>query len=179
METYEIVGKVFGIGVFLLQLDLVALIVIYLVWPNSWAAGIAKKYALHFVAFLSIMSIVGSLTYSEFIKFDPCKLCWIQRIFLYPSAFIALLAIWRKDVGALWYTLTLSIVGICFSIYHYMIQIAPVSKALPCSATGEGGCGGFYVIEMGYITIPMMALTLFLFIIVLSIIGIRDDKKSN
>jgi disulfide bond formation protein DsbB len=179
MESYEIIGKIFGIGVLLLQLSMLALIVMYLVWPNCWGSKIVKKYSLYFVAFLGIMSIVGSLTYSEFVKFDPCKLCWVQRIFLYPTAFIALLAIWRRDTGALWYTLVLSVIGACFSLYHYMIQIVPVSSALPCSATGEGGCGGFYVIEMGYITIPMMALTLSMFIILLSIIGIRNDKENN
>jgi disulfide bond formation protein DsbB len=176
METYEIIGKIFGIGTFFVQLGIVALIVIYLVRPSCLISKMVKKYALHFVAILGIMSMIGSLTYSEFVKFDPCKLCWVQRIFLYPSAFIALVAIWKKDTGALWYTLVLSIVGALFSSYHYFIQMFAISDSLPCSATGEGGCGGFYVIEMGYITIPMMALTLFLFIILISIIGLRNEK---
>jgi len=179
METYEIIGKVFGIGTFLLQIALLVIVAIYIINPNSWVSNFAKKYALYFITLLGITSIVGSLLYSEFLKFDPCKLCWIQRIFLYPTAVIGLVAIWNKDTKALWYTMVLSIIGAFFSIYHYIIQMMPVSGSLPCSANGEGGCGGIYVLEMGYITIPMMTLTLFLYIILLSIIGLRDVKKAN
>lgn len=174
-----IIGKVFGIGTFLLQIDLLIVLIAYVLYPNGWVSRFVNKWSLYIITLFGVSSIVGSLIYSEFLKFDPCKLCWIQRIFLYPTAIIGLVSIWKKDTKALWYTLFLSIIGSLFSLYHYIIQMAPVSESLPCSATGDGGCGGIYTLELGYITIPMMTLTLFLYIILVSIIGLRDVKENN
>jgi len=173
MEAFQIIGKIFGIGTFLLQIDLLIVLFLYIVYPNCWVSKFVKKYAVHFVSLLAFSAIFGSLVYSEFLKFDPCKLCWIQRIFLYPSAVIGLVAVIIKDTKALLYTLTLSVLGALVSLYHYIIQMAPVSDSLPCAADAAGGCGGIYVLEMGYITIPMMTLTLFVYIVLLSIIGLR------
>jgi len=45
---------------------------------------------------------------------------------------------------------------------------------LPCSAIGQSdSCGGIYVKELGYITIPLMAWTLNLYIIVVSYLGLK------
>ena len=178
MDIY-LIGKLFGIGTLLLQLDLLFVLIVYLIYPNCWISKFVKKYALHFVSLLGFAAIFGSLIYSELLRFDPCELCWIQRILLYPSALIGLVAICLKDTKALWYTLSLSILGGLVSLYHYIIQMAPVSDSLPCAADAAGSCGGIYVLEMGYITIPMMTLTLFLYIILLSIIGLRDVKEDN
>lgn len=179
MDIY-LIGKIFGIATFLLQLDLLAVLIIYLIYPNCWVSKFVKKYALYLVSLLGFAAIFGSLIYSEFLKFDPCKLCWVQRIFLYPTAIIGLVAVWLRDTKALWYTLTLSILGGFVSLYHYIIQMAPVSNSLPCATdSAAGGCGGIYVLEMGYITIPMMTLTLFMYIILLSIIGLRNVKENN
>lgn len=179
METYEIIGLVFGIGTFLLQIDLLIVLFAFIFYPNGWITRFVGKYSLYIITLFGLFSLMGSLTYSEFLKFDPCKLCWIQRIFLYPSFIIGIVAIWRKDLKALWYTLSLAIVGVIFSLYHYIIQFAPVSESLPCSYSGGGGCGGIFTIQMGYITIPMMALTLFLYVILVSVIGIKHDKKNS
>ncbi|MFQ5460844.1 MAG: disulfide bond formation protein B, partial [Anaerolineae bacterium] len=67
-------------------------------------------------------SMLGSLYFSEVRGFTPCTLCWYQRILMYPLAAILLVAIGRRDRGAHLYVLPLSVLGIGFSTYHYLIQ---------------------------------------------------------
>ena len=44
--------------------------------------------------FLALAATLGSLFYSEIAGFEPCKLCWLQRIFMYPQAVLLGIA-WR------------------------------------------------------------------------------------
>src|SRR3989338_4340198 len=46
---------------------------------------------------ISLIATIGSLYFSEIAKYDPCKLCWIQRIFMYPLALIFFIALIKKD----------------------------------------------------------------------------------
>jgi Disulfide bond formation protein DsbB len=39
------------------------------------------------LAFCIVVAATGlSLFYSEILGFEPCTLCWVQRIFLYPKS---------------------------------------------------------------------------------------------
>ncbi len=171
--SYETVGLIFALGVIFLHLDILIIIGAYLFAPEGWIMRFVKKHALKLVLLMGIFSMIGSLTYSEVFKFTPCKLCWLQRIFLYPSVVVGLIGVLTKDRNALRYTLVLSSVGIVISAYHYFIQMSGVT-GLPCTAVGQSdACSGTFVKEFGYITIPLMALTLNLYIIVISWVGLK------
>lgn len=173
MDTYEIISIIFAIGVIMLHLVILAIIGFHLFLPEGRIARVVNNHALKLVMIIGLVSIVGSLTYSEFLQFTPCKLCWFQRIFLYPAFFIGLVGHIMQDRNALRYTLVLGFVGILFSSYHYFIQMSGVT-GLPCTAVGQSdSCGGIYVKEFGYITIPLMAWTLNLYVIVISYLGLK------
>lgn len=124
------------------------------------------------------VATLGSLTYSDIIGYDPCKLCWIQRIFMYPLVILLGMAIYKKERTILKYVLTFSVVGALIAVYHYLLQLG-VAPALPCSAVGySASCSQRFVMEFGYITIPMMALTAFLMVIV-SILASKYSEKSE
>jgi disulfide bond formation protein DsbB len=142
-------------------------------WRHA-VAGVIRRYfpALAFV--LTLAAISGSLFYSEIAGYTPCKLCWFQRIFMYPQAIILALAIWRHDRAVAWYTLWLSVPGGLLAGYHYLLQIG-VAPAIPCSAVGVSVvCSQRFVMQFGYVTIPMMALTAFALIALLSFLTIRN-----
>src|SRR3989339_500023 len=44
-----------------------------------------------------LAATAGSLYYSEIAGYNPCKLCWYQRIFMYPLVPIFGLALFNKD----------------------------------------------------------------------------------
>ena len=110
---------------------------------------------------LSLASAVMTLIYSDVLGFEPCPLCWWQRIFLYPQVFILGLALWRDKYreAAIDISLLFSIIGAGVALYHHMLQMMPAGT-LPCPATGPS-CAQITFIEFGYVTFPMMALALF------------------
>jgi disulfide bond formation protein DsbB len=120
------------------------------------------------LAFCIAVATTGlSLFYSEILGFEPCTLCWVQRIFLFPQVIILGLALWKRDLLASDYSLGLSIPGAVIAFYHYYGQMFNTS-ALPCkTAEAISPCAQRFVLEFGYVTIPMMAFTTFMLLIVL------------
>ncbi len=127
------------------------------------------NYAAPFSFAVMLLSTLASLFYSEIAGFVPCILCWWQRIFVYPQVFIFGLGWWKRDRHAADYGICLSIVGGLIAIYHTFLQFGG-SPLVPCSATGvSASCTQRYFLEFGYVTIPTMALTAFVLIILLSL----------
>ncbi|MBA2874718.1 disulfide formation protein C [Thermaerobacillus caldiproteolyticus] len=127
---------------------------------------------------ISLIATLGSLYFSEVLKFIPCDLCWFQRIFMYPQVILLGLAAIRKEYGIARYSLTLSIIGGTISLYHYLMQKIPFFQEHSISC-GRVPCTGQYINWFGFITIPFLALTAFFLISVLSIIIIRKAKEGN
>jgi disulfide bond formation protein DsbB len=127
---------------------------------------------------ISLIATLGSLYFSEVMKFVPCELCWFQRIFMYPQVILLGMAVIRKEYYIARYSLVLSIVGGLISTYHYLIQKVSFfqDNAISC---GNVPCTGQYINWLGFITIPFLALTAFILITLLSSIIIRKMKEGN
>lgn len=131
-----------------------------------------SKYADKFTFLIALVSTLGSLYYSEVAHFEPCKYCWFQRILMYPLTIIMYVAIKTKDKYVSKYVLPMSGIGTLLAGYHYLTQIGWLPST--CVASGYSvGCAKVFVMTFGYITIPMMAFTAFLFIFVLQILKSR------
>ena len=124
-----------------------------------------KKNALVFAFIVALTATLGSLFYSEVMGYEPCKLCWLQRIFMYPMVFLFGIALRKNDKKIADYAIVLSIIGAFIAIYHYIIQMTNYSTA--CGINSQTPCTVKYTFTYGYITIPMMALTAFMLIIIL------------
>ncbi len=150
------------------------------IYRKSWGHPLIKfvhKYALWLGFGVSMVAIVGSLLYSNLIGFEPCTLCWWQRIFIYPQAVLFLVAIMKKDRGIFDYALPMSIAAFIFSLYQSYSNFSGASL-LPCTATG-GECSRIYVIEYGYITIPLMSLTLVTYLLFIKLCAYKHENNSN
>lgn len=109
------------------------------------------------------VAMLGSLYFSEIAGFVPCKLCWIQRILMYPLAVLLLVALLRRDDDIPYYVLPFSVIGICVSTYHYLLQKTDLfTESTVCS--GGVPCNIDYINWLGFITIPFLALTAFIII---------------
>lgn len=129
-----------------------------------------KKNSLKYAFIVSLTATLGSLFYSEVAGYTPCKLCWFQRIFMYPQPILFLVSFWKKDKGIVKYVLALSIIGGVIALYHYLLQLGIVPGGA-CGVVGYSvSCSQRFVMEAGYITIPMMSLTAFAYIISLLIL---------
>lgn len=118
------------------------------------------------LAFLvSLAATAGSLYYSDIRGYEPCKFCWFQRIFMYPQVLLLGIALWKKDYRMKLYSIALSIIGAIIALNHVILQHTG-SSFIPCSAVGQSvSCSKVFVSHLGYITIPAMALTAFLLMI--------------
>ncbi len=108
----------------------------------------------------ALVATIGSLFFSEFIGLIPCLFCWYQRIFMYPLVFIIAVGILKKDKNLPFYVMPLSITGMFFAAYHYLLQkgIVPENVA-PC---GLGvPCNNIDLEWFGFITIPFLSLMAF------------------
>jgi len=163
-----------GWGTLLLQLFTLLLIVLFL---RERLRGVAsglllfiRTWALHLGLVAALTGSALTLVYSEIFGFLPCGLCWLQRVFLYPQVILFALSLWKKDRGIGDYILGLSVPGFLIALYQHFIQVGGTSF-LPCPATpGAADCAQRLIFELGYITFPLMAASLFGFLIVLSYI---------
>lgn len=174
-----------GLGTIFVQLLLVvllgSLLYEYATGQKTALLGAAGKYGLHGIFFASLFSAILTLVYSDFFGFVPCSLCWYQRICLYPIALISGIALIRKHTEVIDYLIALSIPGALIALYHHYLQMGGVSL-LPCSAdgiSGASGCANRFFFEFGYITFPLMSFTIFLLIIMLSVLIKRHVKAGE
>ncbi len=126
----------------------------------------------------SIVATLGSLYFSEVMKFPPCVLCWYQRIFMYPLVFILAVGMVRKDKKIHTYVLPLSVTGLLIAIYHNLLyyQIIPESMA-PC--VNGVSCTTKFIEWFGFITIPFLSLVAFSVITLCMLFLWRGVKKTK
>lgn len=134
-----------------------------------------QENLLLFIWAPSIVALLGSLFFSEIMGYPPCDLCWIQRIFMYPLVIIYGTALWKKDISIALPGLFLSGIGMLVSIYHYLTQKLPALQKAG-DACGLIPCNNIYINWFGFVTIPFLAGTAFIFIFVLHIILIRSRR---
>ena len=119
--------------------------------------------SLLFIWIVSIVSTLGSLYFSEIRGYEPCKMCWIQRIFMYPIVIMTTIAFIQKNAHIALTTAVFAIMGGSVSLYHYGIQkLSFLSESAP--SCGMVSCTGQYINWLGFITIPFLALTAFILI---------------
>jgi disulfide bond formation protein DsbB len=114
---------------------------------------------------VALVATGGSLFFSEIEHFVPCKLCWFQRIAMYPLAVILGIAAWRGDVDVRRYVVPLAGIGALISLYHIGVERLPGLPTGSCSL--DAPCDLIWVERFGFVTIPVMALAAFLAIITL------------
>lgn len=144
----------------------VALAIVILYWTVSLLARRGKCIQLAMdlervgiaIAFLvSATSMFGSLYFSEIANYEPCRLCWYQRICMYPIAIVLLVALIRRRRDVVPYVLTLASLGAAISIYHYLVEWYPTLESNVCSL--DVPCTTVWFREFGFVSLPQMALT--------------------
>ncbi len=168
----ETISQLLSILTILLQFFLVVLFILYFL-KNSFSQKIfnwLKNWSPSLALIIVMTATLGSLFYSEVAGYLPCTLCWYQRIAMYPLVITIFMAIIRRELAALDYSLALASIGFLLAAYHNYIYFAK-SPLGSCSASGQGtSCLIQYVVEFQYVTIPLMAVTAFLAVTILLLI---------
>ena len=170
--SIETINYTLAAGTLSLQVITIALIALLLMRKKipdlKSNVEFIRTWSLWIGFLLTLASVAVTLFYSDVLGFEPCPLCWWQRIFLYPQVILFGLALWKPDVraAALLYSMWFSAIGAAFALYHHALQMFPAGH-LPCPASGPS-CAKITFLEFGYVTFPMMAFTLFAFLITLT-----------
>lgn len=132
---------------------------------------------LVFAAWLmAAVSMLGALFFGEIVKVPTCSLCWYQRIFMFPLAFILPVGLFPYDPRIVRYALPLAAIGWLLASWHVLLaagiipeDVAPCSQGVPCSET--------YFRLFGLVTIPQLAWLAFSLIIALLVAAHIKARK--
>ena len=126
---------------------------------------------------IAAVATAGSLYFSETANLVPCKLCWFQRIAMYPLALLLLIAAIRRDTGIRRYAVPLASIGALTSSYHYLIEWRPSLGSGSCDITAP--CTVAWFRQFGFISLPLMALSGFVAIVALLTVDSRPNESEE
>jgi disulfide bond formation protein DsbB len=120
-------------------------------------------HELTLAALVAGTATLGSLYLSEIAHLTPCRMCWLQRLVMYPAALVLAVAAWRRYVRVRLPVMVGVAIGAALSTYHYLIQWFPsLESSGTCSVTVPCTTAWFRV--FGFVSIPYMALSGFTFV---------------
>lgn len=138
---------------------------------SSTALPVARWRHLTAGALLvAAVATAGSLTYSLLLGLYPCRLCWYQRILMYPLVVVLAYALVRDHRDVHLAVLPLAVPGAAIAAYHSYLQVA---GGRSCRAFG---CGTVQRRVLG-LTIPNQALLAFL--LVVALVGLAARRASQ
>lgn len=141
--------------------------------------GTLRPVSVEFAAAVAVTATFGSLYLSEIVGYEPCRLCWVQRAFMYPAAGLLVTALMvgrrqgrsgsspaRTLVGAAG---LLAVVGLPIAAFHRYEQAA---GGIGEFCDQDNPCSLRWVEEFGVVTIPVMAGAGFAAIIALTAVSL-------
>ncbi|MCF7831419.1 MAG: disulfide bond formation protein B [Candidatus Pacebacteria bacterium] len=170
---YPVFDTIMGSGILVLGILSIIILVLYFVSPK-YAIILWIQNNILIVGFvIALGGVMGSLIYSEIIGFEPCRLCWYQRVALFPIALLSGIAIIKKHSWITLYGLVLSIIGGIIAIYHIILEKNIFGDAvnLPCAADAVSCTVQYVYVFDGLITIPSMSFVVFFALFTVFFIG--------
>ncbi|NNC81792.1 MAG: disulfide bond formation protein B [Acidimicrobiales bacterium] len=126
---------------------------------------------------VAVLATATSLYLSEVAGLTPCRLCWFQRMAMYPLALIIPLAGSfgsRKDVARA--GLAVAGVGIVVSLYHVQLQAFPEQSSF-CEVSNP--CTSSPMKAFDLLSIPQLTAVSFAIILVLSFTLLRHSNPTE
>lgn len=119
-----------------------------------------RPYLYPLTFLIALLSMAGSLYFSEVLMLPPCILCWYQRITMYPIVILSLIPMVRNDERAYRYIIPFAFIGLLIAGYHSVLYYA-VNWGIRPDWTGPCvagiSCTARYIEWLGFITIPLLS----------------------
>lgn len=165
------IASLFGVAI--------TVFLIYDLCTTRRLAGIIDVWGLAIAFAATTVTALMTLVYSEYFGIIPCGLCWLQRIAMYPQVLISGAAIFVQDKKYMpLYGIVLSACGFVIGLYQHYVQMGG-SEFVECPTSG-GDCARRFFFEFNFMTLPLLAVILFTFLITLYIyLYIVQNKSSH
>jgi disulfide bond formation protein DsbB len=114
-----------------------------------------RSYALYLAWTIALAGVAISLYFGEVLQVEPCRLCWYQRIALFPLALFLGIATYKNDAKLAIYATPFVILGGLFALYQTALLYFP---ALEIDALcGSSHCAPVFSF-FGFLTFPLLSL---------------------
>ena len=182
----ETVTLLFAMLAVACQVLVAGLAVLWLAGRNGGASAPLRARLLdrwgpdanHLAVLIAALATAGSLYLSEVANFPPCRLCWVQRAFMYPLAPLLFVAGHRASARLQMVGLGMATLGGLVSTWHVLLERFPsLESGATCDPANP--CSLIWVEHFGYLTIPAMALSGFAAIATLTILALRHGTPSG
>ncbi len=125
---------------------------------------------------VAVIATAGALFIGEIMLMVPCKLCWYQRIFMFPLVLVLGMACYSQDRRGAIYALPLALGGAAIAVYHCLLLVGLIPKAwIPCGAGVS--CADQKLEILNGIPIPWLSLAAFAAIAVLLLMFLRKTSR--
>ncbi len=169
LAILTVIGAVAAIG-------MLALVILGVVWAPARSGYVRLLLGLsadgvRLAWLVAFVATSGSLYFSQVAGYEPCRLCWYQRIAMYPLVAVIGMGALRGDTGVVRYALPLTAIGAPISLYHYLIEWVPSLAGTACDPRNP--CTLVWFRELGFVSLPFMALTGFVLVGILLVLADR------
>ena len=136
------------------------------------------NWTLLFMGWLLVsVSTTITLFFSSVLEYEPCVLCWYQRICLFPMIFILAAGLFPAfDKSVIKYALPLSIAGGLTAFYHTLLYAGIIPESIPPCSKGVS-CTEKYIELFGFVSIPMLSFIAFSTLVALLVFLKRRTSK--
>lgn len=122
-----------------------------------------KDNVLYIAWTTALVSMAGSLYFSDVLGFTPCVLCWYQRIAMYPLVLIIGIGIIKKDRHFYDYAIPLGMIGGVVAFYQNLLYYNIILEGFVPCVSGVS-CLTRYIQLLGFADIPLLSLAAFVII---------------
>ena len=95
---------------------------------------------------------------------------------MYPLAIILIIAALRKDWKVKFYAVPLAAIGAVIALYHWLLERFPNIESGVCDV--DVPCEFVWFELFGFVTLPFMALTAFVAVIVFTTLSTQPTEQS-
>lgn len=129
-----------------------------------------RRVLLGCTTLVALVATVGSLYFSLGKGLYPCRLCWYQRILMYPLVIILGVAVLENRPHVYRTALPLAVIGGSIAAYHSYIQVVGIGGV--CASM----CATVQFKLFGLLTIPNLSLLAFGLLIAALIVVARASE---
>lgn len=136
-----------------------------------------KRYALYFGWLIACIGVLFSLYFSDVRKLEPCRLCWYQRMALFPLAIILGIAAYRGFCEIARYVLPQVFIGLGIALYQIGLQEIPGWN--PIDLCGAGPSCSTRMEIFGPLTVPMFSALGFALIAACLLYSLNNENRDS
>lgn len=134
-----------------------------------------KNHALYLAWLIALVGLLCSVFFGELLHHEPCRLCWYQRVCLFPLVLILGIGAYKEDAKITVYALPLALLGMLFALYQVLGIFLP-SLSTPALCGYKSECSEQLVELWGFLSFPLVSLIGF-FLIFLFLWIARSSSK--